>query len=188
MQYHYCIQNSTPAGRIVGQIQLYSTEKRMSQVIEGHAAAFVRYQASESAPVTTLLTFASRTPAQSKVSHCSRERFWCASDGLAQLLILEVGEPSTGFPRKTIDIMWPSEAASDFPVALQASERYDLIYMITKLGFLYIWHIGTGTLLLSCRVTAETIFVSVPHAASGGFIGVNRKGQVRYFFHYLLSS
>ena len=28
------------------------------------------------------------------------------------------------------------------------------------------------------RISAETIFVTAPHEATGGIVGVNRKGQV----------
>lgn len=41
---------------------------------------------------------------------------------LAQLHIIEVGTPPTGnqpFPKKAVDVFFPPEAQSDFPVAMQ---------------------------------------------------------------------
>lgn len=146
-------------GRMVGVMQLYSVDKGITQSIEGHAAAFAKYQADANSPVTTLFCFASRTPAASK------------------LYVIEVGDP-TGFQRKAVDIFFPPEAQADFPVAMQVSEKYEVVYMITKFGYVYMFHLPTGQAIMSCRISSETIFVTAPHLSTNGVIGVNRKGQV----------
>jgi len=48
-------------------MQLYSVDRKVSQPIEGHAAAFADYQLPGAPKPTTLFCFATRTPAQSKV-------------------------------------------------------------------------------------------------------------------------
>lgn len=51
--------------------------------------------------------------------------------------------------------------------------------MITKYGYIHLYDIESGTCIYMNRISGDTIFVTAPHEASNGIIGVNRKGQVR---------
>eukprot|EP01089_Gocevia_fonbrunei_P012839 TRINITY_DN3133_c0_g4_i1.p1 TRINITY_DN3133_c0_g4~~TRINITY_DN3133_c0_g4_i1.p1 ORF type:complete len:359 (+),score=52.99 TRINITY_DN3133_c0_g4_i1:153-1229(+) len=144
--------------RIVGTMQLYSIEKSISQQIEGHAATFIR--SNIDGAERTLLCFGVRNQTTSR------------------LFIVEVGSTDNKFARKMVDIYYPPEAALDFPVAMQASEKYKVIYLVTKFGYLHIFHITTGKLLYMNRISGDTIFVTAPFVTEGGIIGVNKKGQV----------
>jgi clathrin heavy chain len=162
-----CLIGIAPVqGRVVGNMQLYSVERRVSQPIEGHAAAFAQYQIPGAPKPTTLFTFATRNAAQSK------------------LFVTEVGkgEADSGpkFQRRATDIFFPAEAAADFPVAMEVSARYQVVYLITKMGYLHIFDLATGTLIFMNKVSEDrdTIFTTVPIDATGGLIGINRKGQV----------
>ena len=62
---------------------------------------------------------------------------------------------------------------------MQVSEKYDVIYLITKFGYIHLYDIETGTCIYMNRISGETIFVTAVHEASSGIIGVNRKGQVK---------
>ena len=125
-----------------------------------------------------------------------------------QLHVIEVQpgtrpEGAAPFGKKNSDIYFPPEAAQDFPVAMQVSNKYNTIYMVTKFGYLHLYDLESATLIYTNRISAETIFVTAahevraPHAmllppqsllltmrflsipqASGGIVGVNRKGQV----------
>lgn len=56
---------------------------------------------------------------------------------LFQLHIIEVGSPATGnqpFTKKAVELFFPPEAQSDFPVAMQVSSRSDL-WPITLLTY-----------------------------------------------------
>lgn len=149
--------------RVAGNMQLYSVERKVSQPIEGHAAAFAQFKLPGNSEESTLFTFAVRTQQGGK------------------LHIIEVGSPATGnqpFTKKAVDVYFPPEAQTDFPVAMQVSEKYDLIYLITKFGYIHLYDIETGTCIYMNRISGETIFVTAVHEASSGIIGVNRKGQV----------
>jgi len=152
-------------GRVVGSIQLYSAEKKQSQVIEAHSCAFAQYLMPGAARPSNVFAFINR-PAV----------------GPGKLLIIELtsGKPedSTGFLKKAVDVVFPPEAVGDFPVAMQVSEKYSVIYMITKLGYLYIFDLGSGLTIYLNRISTETIFVTAPQPSNGGIIGVNRRGQV----------
>nr|XP_036232840.1 clathrin heavy chain isoform X1 [Bactrocera oleae]XP_036232841.1 clathrin heavy chain isoform X1 [Bactrocera oleae] len=149
--------------RVAGAMQLYSVERKVSQAIEGHAASFASFKLEGNKEASTLFCFAVRT----------------ASGG--KLHIIEVGAPPAGnqpFPKKSVDVFFPPEAQSDFPVAMQVSAKYDTIYLITKYGYIHLYDMETATCIYMNRISADTIFVTAPHEASGGIIGVNRKGQV----------
>ncbi|CAH0402691.1 unnamed protein product [Chilo suppressalis] len=154
---------SAQQNRVVGAMQLYSVERKCSQPIEGHAASFATFKAEGNAEPSTLFCFAVRTAQGGK------------------LHIIEVGQTPAGnqpFPKKAVDVFFPAEAQNDFPVAMQVSPKYDVIYLITKYGYIHMYDIETGTCIYMNRISSDTIFVTAPHETTGGIIGVNRKGQV----------
>lgn len=154
---------SAQQNRVVGAMQLYSVERKCSQPIEGHAASFAQFKMEGNAEASTLFCFAVRTVQGGK------------------LHIIEVGQPPAGnqpFTKKAVDVFFPSEAQNDFPVAMQVSAKYDVIYLITKYGYIHLYDIETATCIYMNRISGDTIFVTAPHESSGGIIGVNRKGQV----------
>ncbi|XP_011373357.1 clathrin heavy chain 1 isoform X1 [Pteropus medius] len=154
---------SAQQNRVVGAMQLYSVDRKVSQPIEGHAASFAQFKMEGNAEESTLFCFAVRGQAGGK------------------LHIIEVGTPPSGnqpFPKKAVDVFFPPEAQNDFPVAMQISEKHDVVFLITKYGYIHLYDLETGTCIYMNRISGETIFVTAPHEATAGIIGVNRKGQV----------
>ena len=151
----------TDTGATKGVMQLFSVEKKVTQAIEGHAAAFCDFKLSPTY-TATIICIAANT----------------ANGG--KLFVMEV--PGTkpadapAFQRKAVPIQFPTP--TDFPVAMQASEKHGMVYMITKAGYLYLYDLETATLVYQNRVSAETIFVTAPHESTNGVIGVNKNGQV----------
>ena len=146
-------------------MQLFSVEKNVSQPIEGHAAAFAQFKTDGATSESTLFTFAVK-----------------GAQG-AKLHVIEVapgarapGAP--GFAKKAADIYFPPEAANDFPVAMQVSAKHGVIFMVTKFGYAHVHDLESGAMIYMNRISSETIFVTADHSATGGLIGVNRKGQV----------
>ncbi|CAF3472809.1 unnamed protein product [Rotaria socialis] len=149
-------------GRVVGRMQLYSVERKVSQPIEGHAAAFTQFKLEANKKTSTLFSFAVRGPQGGK------------------LYIVEVGTPpdNEGFQKKVIDVQFPPEAPNDFPVAMQTSAKHGVIFLVTKYGYVHMFDIESGTLICMNRISAETMFVTAPYEPTSGIIAVNRKGQV----------
>ncbi|GJD12026.1 Clathrin heavy chain 1 [Galdieria sulphuraria] len=98
--------------KVVGRMQLYSVERRVSQAIEGHAAAFCKFQINSKDPGTKLFVFATKTSNASKFH------------------VIEIGQdkkPSDAprFSKCVTDIYYPPEATEkDFPVALQDTFKF----------------------------------------------------------------
>lgn len=149
-------------GRVVGAVQLYSRERGISQAIEAHAAAFGTIRL-EGAPVDTkLFAFAVR-----------------GASG-AKLHVVEIDHQQTNptFSKKAVDVYFPAEATNDFPVAMQISQKYSIIYLVTKYGFIHLYDLETAACIFMNRISTETIFTTASDSESAGIIGVNRKGQV----------
>lgn len=135
----------------------------MSQILSAHAATFTTL--AMPAYVATLFVFAARaTKDDGKVE--------------SKLHVIEVGG-SGEFGKLSVDIYYPPEFSADFPVAVHVSSKYPtIVYMITKMGYLHLYDLETTKCIYMNRVSDTTLFATVPHTASGGVMGVNRKGQV----------
>lgn len=66
-----------------------------------------------------------------------------------------------------------------FSLPPQIGSKHGVIYLITKYGYIHLYDLESGVCIYMNRISAETIFVTAPHEASSGIIGVNKKGQVR---------
>jgi len=66
-------------------------------------------------------------------------------------------------------------------LCVQVGPKYDVVYVITKYGYIHLYDIETATCIYMNRISGDTIFVTAPHDSSSGIIGVNRKGQVCTF-------
>lgn len=105
---------------------------------------------------------------------------------LLQLHVIEVGTPATGntaFTKKNVDVFYPAEATADFPVAMQASSKHGIIYLVTKFGYVHLYDAETAVCLYMNRISNETIFVTSIYEPTQGIIGVNRKGQVTHLLY-----
>lgn len=154
---------SAQQNRVIGAMQLYSVDRKVSQPIEGHAAAFAQYKLEGNQNPSTLFCFAVRNQAGGK------------------LHIIEVGQPVPGnqpFAKKAVDVFFPPEAQTDFPVAMQIGTKHGVIYLITKYGYIHMYDLESGVCIYMNRISAETIFVTAAHESTSGIIGVNKKGQV----------
>lgn len=153
---------SQQQGRVVGALQLYSRERGISQAIEAHAAAFGTIRLEGAPADTRVFTFAVRTATGAK------------------LHVVEIDHQPTNpvFAKKAVDVYFPAEATNDFPVAMQVSQKYSVIYLVTKYGFIHLYDLETANCIFMNRISSETIFTTAPDSDSSGIIGVNRKGQV----------
>ena len=153
---------SQQQGRVIGTMQLYSRDRNISQSIEGHASAFGTIHLEGAPSDTSVFTFAVRNAVGAK------------------LHIVEIDHQSSNpaYPKKQIEVYFPDEASNDFPVAMQVSQKYSIIYLVTKYGFIHLYDLETGQCIFMNRISSDTIFTTCPDSESSGIIGVNRKGQV----------
>ncbi|CRK24292.1 hypothetical protein BN1708_013907, partial [Verticillium longisporum] len=151
-------------GRIVGAMQLYSKDRGISQAIEGHAAAFGTIRLEGAPADTKLFTFSVRTATGAKL----------------HVVEVDHAESNPVFQKKAVDIYFPPEATNDFPVAMQVSQKYGVIFMVTKYGFIHVYDLESGSCIFMNRISSDTIFTTCPDRDSSGIVGINRKGQVLF--------
>lgn len=153
-------------GHIGGKIQLYSKQRNISQAIDGHVAIFseILLEGNGSTPVQVFVT-GNRN----------------VTSGTGELRMIEIDHDNslpTQYQKKTSDIFFPPDATNDFPIALQVSEKYGIIYLLTKYGFIHLYELETGTNLFVNRITAESVFTATSYDNKNGIVCINKKGQI----------
>ncbi|CAM9802231.1 unnamed protein product, partial [Laminaria digitata] len=160
-------------GVIAGTMQLYSVDKRVSQILNGHTGTFAKIKIPGRTEEAQVLCFEEK-----KI------------DSPAKLYVMEVGRdkdaPGGVFRLSPQQIPNAADAPNDFPVAMQAScmrgagtPKHDIIFMITKMGYLFMFDIHSGKALYRAKISEQTIFVTTTQEATGGIVGITaRTGAV----------
>lgn len=153
-------------GNIAGKIQLFSKQRNISQAIDGHVAIFsnILLEGNGSSPVQVFVT-GNRN----------------ATTGTGELRIIEIDHDQnlpSQYQKKTVDIFFPPDATNDFPISVQVSEKYGVVYLLTKYGFIHLYELETGTNLFVNRITAESVFTATGYDHNDGISCINKKGQV----------
>ena len=143
------------AGAIGGKMQLFSVDKKLSQMLRGHAGVF------------TTLTPEGRGDDDPAQLLCFEEQ---KPDSPPKLFIMEVGRAKEKgregtFRLTPAPIPVPSDAPNDFLVAMQASQEQGIIYAVSKCGYVYLFDVFTGRCLYRARITQGSIFATCPTAA-----------------------
>ncbi|KAA6385459.1 MAG: putative clathrin heavy chain [Streblomastix strix] len=96
----------------------------------------------------------------------------------SRLLMNEVSPIAVGVTalRASADVIYSDP--NGFPVAIEYSERYALILLISAMRILSALEIGTAILVVMSKVSTSLIFTSVSEHTEDGLIGVNVQGQV----------
>ena len=57
---------------------------------------------------------------------------------------------------------------------MQISQKYGLVYVVTKLGLLFVYDLETATAVYRNRISPDPIFLTAPSTDTGGFYAINR--------------
>jgi clathrin heavy chain len=110
-------------------------------------------------------------------------------DGSApKLFIIEVGRDKTApggvFRVAPQNMLFTPDAVNDFAVTMNVVKQQGLVYLVTKMGYLFLLDIFSGKTVYRARITQDSVFAAVEHTVSStlplptGIICVTRKGQV----------
>lgn len=56
------------------------------------------------------------------------------------------------------------------------SDKFGLVYVITKLGLLFVYDLETATAVYRTRISPDPVFLAAGTPDSGGFVAINRCG------------
>jgi clathrin heavy chain len=161
------IKPGAAGGAAEGCMQLYSVEKKVSQALTAHAGCFHATSRLPGRSDTAILfCFVDQKPGEKP-----------------KLMIIEVGKDRTApggvFRLAPTELPVPADAAADFPVCMQASKKHDVVYILTKMGYAYVFDIPSGGVIFRQKVADVPVFASAVHEATGGVLAVTvRTGQV----------
>ncbi len=152
-------------GLVNGNMMLYSIEKNVAQPLQGHAGAFAVVKVEGREDPAQVLVFHEKKP-----------------DQPPNFFVMEVGrDPARGpaFRLPPSPIPVPGDAATDFPVSLAVDAKDDMAFLVTKMGYLYVFDIHSAKTLYRARITQETVFLTCPQDSTGAIFGITvRRGQV----------
>ena len=100
-----------------------------------------------------------------------------AAHASAHLPAPNLNPPPGGAVKRNAELFFPAEFSDDFPVSLQISERFGLVYVVTKLGLLFVYDLETATAVYRNRISPDPIFLAAPSDSTGGIFAVNRCGR-----------
>lgn len=91
---------------------------------------------------------------------------------------MEIGNPAPGAQKfkKSADIQ--IQAEGDFPVLIQDVPKYGVVFVITKMGFFYMYEISSASLVYRQKITDQVCFVSTRNTNTDGMIVINKVGQI----------
>ena len=152
-------------GAIEGKMMLYSVEKKKPQAISGHTGTFADVTLEGQSQPVTVVAFTEQKP---------------GIKGRVQIMQVGGRKPGvTPFRIKPVNIPFPAEAVNDFPIAMQASPKHDVVYMVTKSGYVYLFDIHSGTALFRQRFSQDPVFATCAHSSTSGVLCVTAgKGKV----------
>mmetsp|Transcript_40808 Transcript_40808/g.97020 ORF Transcript_40808/g.97020 Transcript_40808/m.97020 type:complete len:1701 (-) Transcript_40808:29-5131(-) len=146
---------------VKGFMQLYSMEQSRSQALDAHAACFSTLKATGG----TVIAFAQKMMKEGQM--------------VSKMHVIELGAPAGRQAlKKQAELFFPADFADDFPVSMQISSKYGLVYVITKLGLLFVYDLETATAVYRNRVSSDPVFITADNPSIGGFLAINRRGQV----------
>jgi len=76
------------------------------------------------------------------------------------------------------EIQFAPDAPGDFPMFMQASNKYGLLYMITKAGYFYMYEVSRAALVYRHKISQELGVAFVRNTTTDGMIFINKAGQV----------
>jgi len=167
----WCILGGISAGAggtVNGNMQLFNIERKLSQPLQGHAGSFA-----------TLKIPGRSDPAQVIIFHEKKPENPAEPP---KLHIKEVGrDPSKGPPFAVAPsvIPVPADAQADFPVSLVVDQKDEVAFLLTKMGYAYMFDCHSGKTMYRAKVTNDTVFVTCAQESTGAIFGITvRKGSV----------
>lgn len=57
---------------------------------------------------------------------------------------------------------------------MRRSDKFGLVYVVTKLGLLFVYDLETASAVYRTRISPDPVFLAAPAPDTGGFVAINR--------------
>jgi hypothetical protein len=155
-------------GTIDGCLQVHSVDKGATQVLQGHNGVFATVTPPGHGEAITVLISVLRKPNHS-----------------AKLCVTELRSDQHApagavfrVPPQAVPYVTSAGTAEDFPAALVVANRHDMVWLVSKQGYVFLFDLFTAKAVCRAKVSQTPLFAAVQHAASDGVLAVARGGQV----------
>lgn len=138
-------------------------EKRQQQILSGFAAAFTEMPISDNTDYKNSL-----------FCFCEQKE----GDSTHKLHIMEIGNPAPGGSKFKVSAVIQMQQDGDFPVLMQDSPRFGVLFVITKFGYLYMYEVSTAALLYRQKFTDKVCIVATRNPKTDGMNVINKAGQI----------
>lgn len=103
-----------------------------------------------------------------------------AGENTATVHISEISAPPEGCQKHKLktEIVYDPSTPNDFPISLVIAEKYGMLYIITKFGFVYIYELTTNQQIFKTRISNQPIFVAARNFANDGILAINKDGSL----------
>lgn len=97
-----------------------------------------------------------------------------------KLIITEISAPPAGQPKfkQSIPMQYPANADKDFPIVFEFDEKNGVVYIITRMGILFMYEVSVGAKILASKVSEVGVVCGTKATAEGGAIFLNAQGNV----------
>ena len=150
-----------------GSLELYSAEEKTSTYIDGNVGIFATLKLTGNSKPSTLLCYVDQE------QHTNTNM---------KLYIREVGKPLSPtkqhFRNKEVKIVLPEPLEKSFTLEMQASTKYELLFLTTSVGHIFVHALESGQLIHKTGFSRAPIIRTVPQENTGGLLAVNTNGQV----------
>ncbi|KAL3097018.1 hypothetical protein niasHS_002734 [Heterodera schachtii] len=162
-KFHFLVGISAKEQQVIGSIQLYNNESKKSQLFEGHTACFTQFKAENNSKPISLFCYAVRS-----------------KNGVGKLHIVQLSETqkrNQPYQSKTDNFHFHTDETDDFPVAIQPSKS-GLLYLFTKLGYVHLFDIETGTKICNTRISDKAVLLSTELKEDDEVLCIDGSGKV----------
>eukprot|EP00916_Digyalum_oweni_P021100 GHVL01035078.1.p1 GENE.GHVL01035078.1~~GHVL01035078.1.p1 ORF type:complete len:1411 (+),score=249.62 GHVL01035078.1:264-4496(+) len=149
-----------------GCMQLYNSEKKQQQFLEGTGGVFdeVMIDQTPGGKPSSILAFA----------ECKKD------SSQIKLHVMELGPRSNGTPPLKVNglVYFPPENENDFIISVQICSKFGVIYLVSKGGRMYLFDLHTANQIFQVPLVNDTIFAAVASPESGTLTCVSKQGHV----------
>jgi len=152
------------SGGIAGVLQVYSVDMKASQpTMDAPTACFAHVTVDGRSAPSNLFCFVKQ-----------------GGEG-PRLNIIEVGVSKDKAFTQSAAMRFQ---ANDFPVGMLPDNKHGILFIVTKLGFLFMYEIQSGKCIFGQQAASATMFAQIEDTQSeqGGIVTVDQNGRVGHFY------